>query len=344
MKKILLSIGLVALAMAANAQVAGISKKAVFDNFVDADTSSKVSIDEYSVLTDSTKWDDAIGPNGSPVLTEKASKGIFWGNHTAKVTPPNENFTLTKERKGKGTLKYVVSQDTNVYGPIYLGFGVYASKTLAKKDFLLDLSSNAVVSFSFTNSGAETVRLSLQLKDVKDSTLMYNKTILADPYLTDPTIGDNKWKYQIGRVQGETKPVAPGTTVAFTYDFKDALVGRNKNQVLLATAPFDYSKVKAILITVVNNVQVNPDKQDYRTKPLANYGVEFSNFKLGDTMTILGINNDSASSSSSEEIVSAYDMLGNFVGTGKIKELGLESGRVYIVKSSSETRKIVMTK
>ena len=201
------------------------------------------------------------------------------------------------------------------------------------------MSQNAVLSFSFKNAGTKVVRLSVQVQDIDDTSLVYLKGAVQADY----------YNWNIGFVQGNAKPaVAPGTTVDFSYDLKDAVVGLPGN-IVAPNAKFDYSKVKAVLLTVVDDTPVDPNnvvpaKRDYRPKAIKDYPVEFSNFKLGDVMTITSINNEQVTSSSSEEIVSAYDMLGNFVGTGKIKELGLESGKVYIVKSSSQTRKIVMAK
>lgn len=51
---------------------------------------------------------------------------------------------------------------------------------------------------------------------------------------------------------------------------------------------------------------------------------------------------DNFLSANANQVVSVYDMMGKFVATGKLKELGLESGKLYVVKSGNKSRKIVM--
>jgi hypothetical protein len=55
----------------------------------------------------------------------------------------------------------------------------------------------------------------------------------------------------------------------------------------------------------------------------------------------LGIQ-DNFLSLTKDEVVSVYNIMGAFVATGKLAELNLEAGKLYVVKSGNTTRKIVM--
>jgi hypothetical protein len=68
--------------------------------------------------------------------------------------------------------------------------------------------------------------------------------------------------------------------------------------------------------------------------------VELDNLVLVDP-NATGVE-DNFLAANNNEVVSVYDMMGKFVATGKLKELGLESGKLYVVKSGNKSRKIVM--
>ena len=66
------------------------------------------------------------------------------------------------------------------------------------------------------------------------------------------------------------------------------------------------------------------------------------NLKLGDVTTISGIVDDFIATNSNVE-VSAFDMMGKVVATGKSAEVvaGLENGKVYVLRAGNNVIKIV---
>lgn len=335
MKKLLLS-GLTFLALATAANAQGISDKAIFDDFKDADSSTVGTVEQYAWLTEETKWEDTLNKGqGGPVAGEFASKGSFWTEADGK----NDNhFFATKSRTGNGKLGYVLSQDTGKYGPFLVVFGAYA-KNGTKKEFTLDLSQNANISFSFTNKGTETIRLTLQVLDSAGAGLLFDKAAADDL--------DAVYNYNIGFGQkpgSASDPVGPGQTVTFNYDLKDAIIGDGGKSEVYPDSVFDYSKVKSVLFTVINDKVVSSKTGDYRPIALKNYAVEFSNFKLGDVSTIVtGLENNTLFVNAADEVVTVFDMVGTELAKGKVRDLNLEAGKLYIFKSATgATRKVVI--
>ena len=134
-----------------------------------------------------------------------------------------------------------------------------------------------------------------------------------------------------------------GKQFGYQFDFTDSL-----------SAKTDFAEVMlpaSMLKMIVADQFTTNDVADSLITSIAQlqfvFAVKGGEANVGDISFIeanpLGLS-DSFTSTSSNETVSAYDMLGNLVGTGKINDLALENGRVYIIKSSSETKKIVMVK
>ena len=75
-------------------------------------------------------------------------------------------------------------------------------------------------------------------------------------------------------------------------------------------------------------------------KGTAQIVIILDNLVLADA-SVLGVQ-DNFITSNKNEVVSVYDIMGKFVATGKLAELNLESGKLYVVKSGNTSRKIVM--
>jgi hypothetical protein len=319
MKKTILSLALVASALFASGQaIPGLSATAAYDDFA--------TTDSYGMETEDTKWDDVTK---APVVGEKAFKGIVWGTKAG---------VASSTRLGDGKISYAITQDTGAYEPFVVLFGSYADGA-SEKFYSLDLSNDANLSFSIKNAGTKTVRVSVQVRDVDNNTLVYRSGAAT-------AIQDDSWQYQLGFVQGETTPLAPSATGNFTYDLKTAIVGSGPNSTTISPSiAFNYAKVTMVLITVVNHANTNAPspnpRYNYAPFAITDYPIEISDFKLGDVSTITSVE-DNFLAANNNQVVSVYDMMGKFVATGKLKELGLESGKLYVVKSGNKSRKIVM--
>lgn len=318
MKKTILSLALVSSALFASAQTTpGLSTSAAFDDFA--------VTDNYGVQTEDTKWDDATS---APVTGEKAFKGIMWGGDAAVLT------TNTRAGDGKGV--FGTTQAQGAYQPFVALFGTYADASSKKAYYTIDLSNDANLSFSVKNAGTEKIRVSVQVQDKNDVSLVYMAGATQAAF----------YNFNLGFVQGETAGLVAGATGDFAYDLKTALVGTQPGNVVITdgSVVFDYSAVKMVLITVVSDANTG-DTGDEATswKPLAltDYPVEITNFKIGDVSTITGVENNFLAANNNE-VVSVYDMMGKFVATGKLNTLGLEAGKLYVVKSGNKSRKIVM--
>lgn len=317
MKKILLTLGFAAATLAASAQ--GISTTAAYDDFA--------KLDFYSVATEKLNVDSA-----AVNLSADAYMGVFWGK-SAVVGGLNASFVRNTTTK---TIDYTISTAREKYDPIWMGFGDYVDAIGdTKKPFTLDLSKDATLSLTVKNTGDSTVRFAIQVQDINDSVLVYLPSVLEDPKPSE-----NFWKYNIGAVQGESNPVEPGTFQDLSFNLKDMIVGGSGNRIL-SDAPFDFTKVKAFLFTVVNHNSYNGDPS-YDPKPLVNQTISISNLKIGDVATIAGIV-DTEYASNSNLVWSAYDMMGTYVGANKYNDLvaGLENGKVYVLRAGNNVIKIV---
>jgi len=324
MKKTILSLALATSALFVSAQNPGLSTTAAFDDFATSDP--------YSVATTELGFDVAT----NTAKTETTSKGIFWW--TDDVTDPTGlDYSWTK---GAGAFSVQIDKPYANYGPIGVGFGIYAASAAAtvSSPFTLDLSNNAILSITLKAAVDTTdANVLFQLKDADGTVLYIDKAVAADP--------TNPWKFQVGLADNNVgnytdalgKLRANNTSVTFTYDFKNALPGAYPD-FAADNSTFDYSKVIELAIFFTNS----HESSDNKPYPLHNT-FQITSFKLGDITTIspLGVASDEVAANNNE-VVSVYDMMGKFVATGKLKELGLESGKLYVVKSGNKSRKIVM--
>lgn len=329
MKKTILSLAIVSSALFASAQIPGINATAAFDDFA--------TVEQYGKLTEDTKWDDATN---APVVGEKAFRGIVWGSKAAEEsTPENPTGSNSFVRSGDGVIKYAITQDTGAYDPFVVLPGTYASGS-TKAFYTLDLSADANLAFTIKNAGTKDIRASIQVEDINGLKLSY----IAES-VTDTKV--DYYNYQLGYVQGKSAAIPAGVSKDYSYDLKTAIPGSlaDNSVILPNNSDFDFSQVKIILITIIddaNTAAASPIKKyNYAPFGITNYPIEISNFKLGDVSTITSLE-DNFLTANNNEVVSVYDMMGKFVATGKLKELGLEAGKLYVVKSGNKSRKIVM--
>lgn len=319
MKKTLLSLAFATSTLFASAQIKpGLSDVAVYDDFA--------TVDPYSVETTELSFED---------VTKPAYKGIYWW--TDDVTDPTDlDYSWTR---GTGSLIMKVDKPYANYKPVGVGFGNYAASASATSatPFSLDLSSNATLEITL-KAAVDTANIDVlfQLKDADGTILYVDKGALTmaetEPYKYQVGLADNNNGSYVG---GLGKLLADNNPVTFTYDFKNALPGAYPN-FEKDNSTFDFEHVTELSIFFTNS------KQDASYKPLPLHAnIEITNFKLGDVATITGLE-DNFLTENRNEVVSVYDMMGKLVATGKLKELGLESGKLYVVKSGNKSRKIVM--
>lgn len=318
MKKILLTLGFAAATLAASAQ--GISTTAAYDDFA--------KLDFYSIATKKLNVDSA-----AVNLSADAYMGVFWGE--ADQNGFKADFVRNTTNK---TIDYTVSTVLGKYEPIWMGFGDYVDAIGdTKKPFTLDLSSNSVLKLSVTNNGPVAVRFSIQVQDIDDTTLGFiSGAEQADFY-----------NYNIGAVQGQSSAIPSLGSVDLEFDLSTCIVSAvpvgGGDPLVLADAKFDYSKVKALLFTVVADDNTGDAATGPKYAPLAltNHSVSISNLKLGDVTTISGIV-DTEYASNSNLVWSAYDMMGTYVGANKYNDLvaSLENGKVYVLRAGSNVVKL----
>lgn len=244
MKKVLLSA--LALGMAYYASAQGISDFGAYDNFAKKE--------QYAVES----------PAGSGVY-----KGIYWWQQEAG------GLEFTTTRNGNGVLVVEIHQAAKAYEPFGVGFG----KDATEQPFTLDLTGDAVVSFNLKNTSDVEIEVKVGLQDINGRTLAFDKALAENPL----TFGGNNaqlYQYEIGATStgeygasvdnGEfegTGFVGVDKTLNFSYDFKNALAAEyvfnpddeNECNNLAQWQEdcdggtcFDYSKVTALTITVVN--------------------------------------------------------------------------------------------
>ncbi|MBC7389773.1 MAG: hypothetical protein H7329_11215 [Opitutaceae bacterium] len=324
MKKLILSLGLASLALSVSAQ--GIKASApgyAWDEF-----NSKAEFAEAGSTYGIFFYKDSL--NTAATYTKN------------KIDYTNGKISIVKTRTGNGLLSYTLSTPYNAFIPTGFSFG---------KGNTIDISSSKTVSLKLTNQSDSSLYFRVALKDINGN--------MIDSKGTEAHRSGNWYMDELGFIVSPTNDFSYNRGIEVAAGVKGAVTGAKVSDSVFVTVnfaggyatnysthvadsvSFDFTKVSEVQITVLNPNQVSTD--GYNRKDLNDISYALSFVGIGDISALVaGIEN--VNSSSSEETVSAYDMLGNFVGTGKIKELGLESGKVYIVKSSSQTRKIVMAK
>lgn len=283
----------------------------------------------------------------------------------------------TKVRSGDGELAYTVSQPHGLFSPqvgVTFGSGksldlTGASSLHLKIGIKMDLTTLSTVA-----STAKGIKLKFVLKDA-NGTGIDAKGILGgttnqwkdELYV----LIDKTGKFTISPDLSKTSPpitfdatTTPGVTYVTinfnnagtdigyeavypkltdeSYTIAEDCVSSTKGDqgVNGASAPktgFDATKVAGFALTFLQAEQIAGDC--YFNTTLTDLKFSLTEFQLGNTT--LGIESDELLANRNE-VVSVYDMMGKFVATGKLKELGLESGKLYVVKSGDKSRKIIM--
>ncbi len=287
MKKILLSGAVVCASILANAQ--GISETAAYDDFKKASEFS----DLYSVKTTELAF---------PACTDldTAYMGIFTYEDKDEAL-----FKVTQTRNMvDGQLELDLYQGYGSYEPFGFIFGSYCEGT-SEGMFTLDLSQNAMLSFSVTAEEVvlgddsqgdptpeEGVQMKIQVEDINGVSLVFDKSAIAS----------EQWKYEIGITGDGTKPsnfgptglsdganqFLEGETVLINYDLKNAIpADANGNVVTDGSIEFDYTQVKAIKLTFASN---HKDRTDDLYNPYEHDAIYIiKDLKIGD---VSGLSNE----------------------------------------------------
>lgn len=297
-----------------------IKSTALCEDFKDADPNSNDIINEYVIETTKTRWE-----NNGPVTGEHAYMGMFWTEASDK-----NGFTAHKKRSGNGILEYTISQKDTTYEPFMLVFGSYADGNVERK-LTLDLSKDKTLSFDLKNTGDSAINVSIQLEDIKGNSLVFDSSYVYsndDPYLYEIGGSGLGWyTYEYAYPNGKS---------TFTYDYSRAVCGITElayddflGRIRPLNVPhpeikFDYSQVALVKFMISGN-------------SLQNQTIEISNFKLGDAGLIDAVVDQNISDQNT--IYNAYDLLGNFIDSGKESELKLQHNHIYILKSNMEVKK-----
>lgn len=247
-----------------------ISSKGVIDMFETEDPISR--------LTGGYKSNTCATSQG---IKEAATMGVYWYEDKDAATP----FKSSLVRAGDNKIVYTISQELGAYEPIGFNFGEYCNGT-TKTKYSLDLSSNAVMKMTLKAPASNTVALlevKIQMRDANGVNLVFDKA-----YKATGVPASESWKYDIGLSKNHTLPLLPAlkkdTPVNFEYDFKNALSVSGytyPDDINSSSAPFDFTKVTEILITLVNSAD-NGQAGGYKPLALVDQKIEISNLTIGN--------------------------------------------------------------
>jgi len=291
MKKLLLSALVLGLGLSVNAQteVPGLGKTGAWDDFVsETEYQNEASAGQFNV-----------DKSGAIAYT-----GLYWWQDNDAATP----FASTNTRSGN-KLNYTISQAAGAYEPFGVGFGQFVTTATGTDttDFTVDLSKNAVVSFKINNSGTSDIEVKVQIQDANGIALAFDKAVKTGK-LGDDDLA-NLYKYEIGATQsgtygaGSKGKVLAGESLNFSYDFMNAVSAEfvlnpssefgcknTPKYVCTDGTCFDYTKVKALTITVVNATGLTPAADNcYGKVALTDYPVSLENVVIGTKPTGTGL-------------------------------------------------------
>lgn len=369
MKKVLLTsliLGSSIASFAQNPRVKAASPGGAFDSF-DAAT-------EYS---DTEGSDPALGIY---LWNDTNNVAVPYYKRDVDATPTaytNGVLKSTKVRSGNGEIAFTVSQPHGLFSPqVGVTFGAGKSLDLTgtssltlKVGFKMDLASLAAAA-----STTKGIKVKFSLKDAEGvgidafGKLGGQNTQWKDELyvLIDKTTGTFTTSPDLSKTNppitfdASTTPGVTYVTVNFasvgtdlgyeavypklndaSYIDDENCVGTIKGDggVFGASAPktgFDATKVAGFAITLLQAEQVAGDC--YFNTTLTDLTFALTEFNLGNIA--VGLTEDELFNTNNT--VSVYDMMGSFVATGKLKELNLTSGKLYIVKSGNKSKKIIM--
>ena len=327
------------------------------------------------------EYSNAAGPDfdlGIYLWKDTNSTTIPYYKRVAAVpTALTDGVLKSKQtRLGDGVITYTVSQPHGLFIPqVGLTFGkgksldlTGASEMSLRIGFKMDLVSLAATQTSTTSSG---IKIKFSLKDANDVGIdskgtkggtsdqwqdemfvvvdktgaftfpaSLKNTVTIEPSATETGVTYITINFSTVGTDKAYEAIYPKLTDALYVTDENCVSDlRGDQNIKGASAPktnFDASKVAGFALTFLQNEQLPNDC--YFKTALTDLTFSITEFKLG-TVTV-GLSDEELFNSNAE--VSAYDMMGTFVGTGKLKELGLESGKLYIVKSGNKSRKIIM--
>lgn len=368
MKKVLLTsliLGTSIASFAQGARVKAVSPGGAFDSF---DLSTEHSDTEGS--------DPALGIYLWNDIDSTTVKYYKLDPDAVPTVYTNGVLKSKKVRSGNGEIAFTVSQPHGLFSPqVGVTFGAGKSLDLTGASFLtlkigfkIDLASLATAA-----SSADGIKVKFSIKDADDVGIdafgtkggkgdqwkdelyfLINKTtgaFTASPNLskTNPPItfdatttsGVTYVTVNFASVGADLayEAVYPKLTDATYTDDQCVNTTRGDQGVLGASAPktnFNAAKVAGFSLTFLDAAQDAGDC--FFNKTLTDFMFSLTEFNLGNIA--VGLSDEEAFSNNA--LVSVYDMMGSFVATGKLKELGLESGKLYIVRSGNKSKKIIM--
>jgi len=344
MKKTLLSIATL-LAVSVSAQ--GVGSNYAYDDFAKSA--------QYSTISTESLWDSLTHTTNA---AKKAYKGIFWW-----TKPASGGLDFTKVRTGNGVQTYTVNQAASAYEPFGVGFGTYGKGGKDSAFFTIDMSKNAVVSFTIKNTSTVEQSFKLGLGDIND-TLLNAYTTGLEGYngggsgtKTIDQLDNSEFNAPFYLYELEVT-LAAGKTETLSVDFSkaahvyyklnvdgtvrtDGNVGCKDVGYYSSASTFDFTKVKSFTITPLNStgLGVGEAPSCYGKEALTAGTFEISNFKMGDVP--VSITDELVTETFKDENVTVYNMVGSIVATGTTESITLNPG-FYIIKSATKTQKVII--
>ena len=187
------------------------------------------------------------------------SSGRLINNSTGGGIFPWNTDELVLDRIEHGAF-YTISQEKGAYEPFGFTFG---ENSMIPTPVTIDLSGQAVITLDLTNNSDSTLKFWVQLVDIDNH--------IVDSYseLKEDDI-ENAWQYQSTHVLGA------GERESFEFDLTGGVFADYNNSLIVDLV--DFSKIKGIYITVINN---NSDADDsYQPYKLENASIVFHSLHI----------------------------------------------------------------
>lgn len=252
-------------------------------------------------------------------------------------------FTVASTRTGNSKYGLTVTQAFDSFEPTGVGFGDDNGADPGGVLNTIDLSGDATFSIDVVNTGDSSIKFRLALQDANGVEL--------DSYaeaLEDAGGFANAWKYGIEIV------VASGGSGTLSGTFAGGVKADYGTSSFVDG--FDFTKVTAVMITVVNSNQ----DASYKTYGLDAQTVEVTNFKVGTCPVAVGLNaaanevaynvypnpaTENVQFSKELTDVTVFDAIGNVIETtSKSSNLNVSSYNtgLYFIKSAEGTTQFMV--
>ncbi len=246
-------------------------------------------------------FSSATEPSNSP-----KPGGVYWWSQnatgpkldTVKTTVgancewDSAYFKYTTSRQGDGFLNYTLWQPYGKYEPVGVGFGFTHNGGDSTAN-VLDLSNNASVSFTFTNTSEYDLIVKVLLQDINGNTLnSLGHSTIGNTYVDEvlfqaPALStvDASFVDNAGNTVGINFVPEPGDKAYFAnYPLDACGIGGTP----VHDTIFDYTQVVGVMITVVN--ALNAGKSDgYKPYELDSLTFGISKFFVGNTSAVVGL-------------------------------------------------------